>query len=39
MDCRCIDYSKNKNDIIRDAFLYRGISNKMDGSEDEIFRG
>lgn len=31
--------SNIKNDIIRDAFLYCGISNKMDGSEDEMFRG
>ena len=33
------DDSKIKNDIIRDAFLFCGISNKMDRSEDEMFRG
>lgn len=33
------DNEKIKIEIIKNAFLYCGISNNMDGSEDELFNG
>ena len=33
------DNEKIKTEIIKNAFLYCGISNNMDGSKDDLFKG